>query len=187
MYGTKPDLRIARKLYSPARSLQVADAIGSFNNKRGMTRAEKDIYAFLDDHLGIYDNPHGIEFIMNMDDSVFVIHGLNPPPEPYADFGLLYPSAAFNTFVKDFKFANSRALATLTPGHLWQMYYEGKAEIYCTLVVKIIFYALYFRLTGHNTMIVRDENDQEHEIGEVFTSPHQFLEYTQSHFLQDEG
>ncbi|WP_207515613.1 hypothetical protein [Longitalea luteola] len=152
-----------------------------------MTKAEKDIYAFLDDHLGIYDNPHGIEFIMNIDDSVFVIHALNPPPEPYADFGLLYPSAAFNIFVSDFQFANSRALTTLTPEQLWDMYYKGKAEIYCTLVVKIIFYALYFRLTKHNTMIVRDDYDHEHEIGEVFTSAHQFLEYTQTHFLHYEG
>jgi hypothetical protein len=152
-----------------------------------MTKAEKNIYAFLDDHLGIYDNPQGIEFIMNIDDSVFVIHSLDPPPEPYADFGLFYPSAAFITFVSDFQFTGSRALKTLTPEHLWDMYHKGKAEIYCTLVVKIIFYALYFRLTKHNTMIVRDDYDQEHEIGEVFTSPYQFLEYTQSHFLYHEG
>jgi hypothetical protein len=152
-----------------------------------MTRAERNIYTFLDDHLGLYDNPHGLEFCMNVDDSVFVIHPLNPPPEPWADFGLLYNSTPFFTFMQDFKFHNSQELISLTPAHLWSMYYNGKAEIYCSIVVKIIFHALYFRLTKNNTMIVRDDHDNEHEIGEVFHHPHQFLDYTQSHFVLTEG
>ena len=152
-----------------------------------MTRAGKHIYTFLDDHLGIYDNPQGIEFIMNMDDSVFAVCPVNPPPEPYVDFGLLYPSQPFNTFVDDFQFSGTHALITMTPDKLWALYNKGKAEIYCTIVVKIIFYALYFRLTKNNRMIVRDDYDREHELGMVFTSPHQFLDYTQSHFLNEAG
>lgn len=152
-----------------------------------MTRAGRYIYKFLDNYLGIYDNPQGIEFCMNIDDSVFVIYPIDPAPEPYVDFGLLYPSNDFNKFVRDFRFAGTKELKALTPAHLWTMYYDGKAEIYCTLVVKVIFHALYFRLTKHNTMIVRDDYDEEHEIGEVFRFPSQFLEYTQSHFLQHEG
>lgn len=152
-----------------------------------MTRAGKHIYAFLDDHLGIYDNPQGIEFCMNMDDSVFVIFPINPPPEPWIDYGLLYPSNEFNKFVRDFQFAGSQSLKRLTPDDLWTMYRKGKAEIYCTIVVKVIFYALYFRLTRRNTMIVRDDYDNEHELGEVFQYPAQFMEYTQSHFLHKEG
>lgn len=152
-----------------------------------MTRAERNIYLFLDDHLGLYDNPHGLEFCMNIDDSVFVIHPINPPPEPWVDFGLLYPSNSFPRFMQDFHFKKPHELISLTPEHLWAMYKNGKAEIYCTIVVKIIFYALYFRLTKNNTMIVRDDYDNEHEVGEVFTSAHQFMEYTQSHFLLKEG
>lgn len=152
-----------------------------------MTRAGKHIYTFLDDHLGIYDNPQGIEFVMNMDDSVFVVSPVTPPPEPYVDFGLIYPSQPFNTFVNDFQFSGSRALITMTPDRLWALYNKGKAEIYCTIVVKIIFYALYFRLTKNNRMIVRDDYDREHELGMVFTSAHQFLDYTQSLFLNEAG
>jgi hypothetical protein len=152
-----------------------------------MTRAERNIYSFLDDHLGLYDNPHGLEFCMNIDDSVFVIHPLNPPPEPWVDFGLLYPSNPFSTFMQDFKFKKSQELIALTPAHLKAMYEEGLVEIYCTIVVKILFHALYFRLTKNNTMIVRDDYDHEHEVGVVFTYPHQFLEYTQSHFVHHEG
>jgi hypothetical protein len=152
-----------------------------------MTRAAKHIYTFLDDHLGIYDNPQGIEFIMNMDDSVFVVSPINPPPEPYADFGLIYPSQPFNTFVDDFQFSGTRALITMPPNKLWALYNLGKAEIYCTIVVKIIFYALYFRLTKNNRMIVRDDYDREHELDMVFTTPLQFLDYTQSHFFTEAG
>ena len=152
-----------------------------------MTRAGKTIYAFLDNHLGLYDNPQGLEFCMNLDDTVFVIHPLNPPPEPYVDFGLFYPCNPFDTCVHDFQFSGPHELQALTPAHLWTMYYEGKAEIYCTIVVKIIFFALYFRLTKNNTMIVRDDDDREHELRAVFKTPHQFLEYTQSLFLLKEG
>jgi len=152
-----------------------------------MNRAERNIYTFLDDHLGLYDNPLGVEFCMNIDDSVFVIHPLNPPPEPWVDYGLLYNSSPFFTFMQDFKFRHSQELVSLTPAHLWSMYYNGKAEIYCSIVVKIIFHALYFRLTKNNTMIVRDDHDNEHEVGEVFHNPHQFSDYTQSHFVLTEG
>jgi hypothetical protein len=152
-----------------------------------MTRAAKHIYTFLDDHLGIYDNPQGIEFVMNIDDSVFVVCPVNPPPEPYVDYGLIYQSQPFHTFVDDFQFSGTRALQVMTPAKLWRMYHTGKAEIYCTLVVKVIFYALYFRLGKNNTMIVRDDYDREHQLGMVLTSPQQFLEYTQSHFLTEVG
>ncbi|MFL5747421.1 MAG: hypothetical protein ACJ751_22295 [Niastella sp.] len=152
-----------------------------------MTRAAKHIYTLLDDHLGIYDNPQGIEFIMNLDDSVFVVSPIKPPPEPYVDYGLIYPCQPFNTFIDDFHFSGTRALQTMTQDKMWAMYHKGKAEIYCTLVVRVIMYALYFRLTKNNRMIVRDDYDREHTLEMVFTSPLQFLEYTESHFYQEGG
>ncbi len=148
-----------------------------------MTRAAKHIYTLLDEHLGIYDNPQGIQFVMSFDDTVFVVKPINPPPEPYIDYGLLYPPNPFETFVDDFQFSGSRALTTMTPNKLWALYKLGKVEIYCTLVVGIIFYVLYFRLGKNNTMIVREENDREHELGMVLTSPQQIVDYTQNHFF----
>jgi hypothetical protein len=149
-----------------------------------MTRAGRHIYAFLDDHLGIYDNPQGIEFVMNMDDSVFVICPIHPPPEPYIDFGLIYPSQPFDEFVEDFQFSGTLAVKRLNADKLWNMYQKGKVEIYCTIAIKVIFFALYFRIANDNTMIVRDDFDQEHVLGEVLTSPQQFLDYTQNLFYE---
>jgi hypothetical protein len=152
-----------------------------------MNKASKHIYNFLDDHLGLYDNQQGIEFCMNVDDTVFVIYGIKDSPlEAYFDFGLLYPSNTFNNFMRDFRFAGTQQLKALTPAHLWEMYYKGKAEIYCTLVVKVIFFALYFRREG-NQMIVRNDNDIEYELGEILQTPRQFAEYTQQQFLLHEG
>jgi hypothetical protein len=141
----------------------------------------------MDDHLGIYDNQHGLEFVMNIDDSVFVIYGIKDPPlEEYVDFGLLYPSNTFTNFMRDFRFAGPRELEALPPDRLWEMYYNGKAEIYCTIVVKVIFFALYFRRQG-DIMIVRDDDEKEYELGEILQWPRQFLEYTQQQFLLHEG
>ncbi len=152
-----------------------------------MSRASKYIYNFLDDHLGLYDNQQGIEFCMNIDDSIFVIYGIKDPPlEEYIDFGLLYPSNTFNNFMRDFGFAGTQQLKALSPERLWEMYYTGKAEIYCTIVVKVIFYALYFRREG-TKMIVRDDYDKEYELGEILQTPMQFAEYTQQQFLFHEG
>jgi len=151
-----------------------------------MTRAGRNIYEFMDDHLGIYNNPQGLEFCMNVDESIFVIHNL-PSPEEFFDFGLLYDSMPFSKFLRDFKFTGTRDVKELPPDRLWEMYYAGKVEIFCTLCANIIFHALYYRLTKRNTMIVRDDYDQEYELGEVLTTPRQFLEHTQQHFLMTEG
>gem|GEM_PF-4374502 len=75
----------------------------------------------------------------------------------------------------------------MTPARLWALYHKGKAEMYCTIVAKFIFYTLYFRLTKNNQMIVHDDFDCEHRLGMVFTNPHQFLDYTQNHFYQRSG
>ena len=149
-----------------------------------MTRAGKYIYAFLDNHLGLYDNPHGLQFLMNNDESVYINCPINPPPEPYAEFGLLYASQSFDEFINDFQFTGTLGLKRLTAQQLWDMYYKGKVEVCCGIMVKIISYTLYFRIANNNTMIVRDDYDREHILGEVFTYPQQFLEYTQNLFYE---
>jgi len=152
-----------------------------------MTRAARSVYNFLDFHFGLYDNPQGIEFVVNCDDTVFVIIAFNPPPEPFIDYGLFYPSADFDTFMRDFRFTGAHAVKKLTVDDLWKLYYAGKAEIFCTIAVNAIWHALYYRLTKNNTMIVRDDHDIEHEVGEVLHYPQQFVEYTQAHYLHYHG
>ena len=148
-----------------------------------MNKATKYIYDFLDDNLGIYYNRQGVEFIVNNDDSVFVNHWIQDPPQKeYIEIGLWYSSDNFHDFMHDFRFAGTRELKTLSPDRLWEMYYKGQAEIYCILVEKVILFSLYFRLEG-NKMIVRDEYDYEYELGEILKTLRQFVEYTQQQAL----
>jgi hypothetical protein len=99
----------------------------------------------------------------------------------------MYPPTAFTKFVRDFQFTGIQGLKDLTQADLETMYQNGKVEIYCTLCIQVIFHALYFSISKRNTMIVRDDNDNKHEVGEIFHSPIQFMEYTTNHFLLQEG
>jgi len=152
-----------------------------------LTKAARHIYKFLDNYFGLYDNPEGIQFIVNNDDTVFVVLAIDPPPEPWIDYGLMYPCTPFPQFIRDFHFGSINELIALKQAEFWNMYRQGKVEIYCSIVVKDIFYALYYRITKKNTMIVRDDYDNEHEVGEIFYNPIQFMEYTQNHWLLMEG
>lgn len=147
-----------------------------------MKKASKYIYSFLDNHIGIFYNRHGIEFIVNNDDSVFVNHWIKDPQlSTDTEFGLYYYNDNFNDFIHDFRFAHTRDLKTLSPERLWEMYYKGQAEIYCALVPETIYYCMYFRRQG-NTMIVRDDDDNKYELSEILQTPRQFVEYTQNSF-----
>ena len=144
-----------------------------------MDKTSKYVYDFLDDHLGLYNNQQGIEFVVNNDDTVFVNYWIKDPSlEAHIEFGLFYSSESFNDFINDFRFAGTRALKALSPDRLWEMYNKGQAEVYCIVAEKENFYMLYFRRTG-NTMIVRDEHDNEYELEEILQTPRQFVEYTQ--------
>ena len=140
--------------------------------------AGKYIYDFLEDHSGMYYNRKRIEFVVNNDDSVLVNYVITDPPQlDYIEFGLCYISNNFSEFMRDFGFTVTHELKALSPNRLWEMYYKGKAEIYCLLSVKMTYFALSFRLAG-NKMIVRDEYDNEYELDKILKTPKQFIKYT---------
>lgn len=152
-----------------------------------MSRASKYIYHFLDDNLGVYSNRHGIEFVVNNDDSVIVNYYIkDPPQEEGFEFGLCYTSNNFNDFLRDFGFAGTHALKTLSPDRLWEMYYKGQTSIYCIIAEKPVFFALYFKLEG-NTMTVQDDHDEAYELDEILQTPEQFTAYTRQQFLLQKG
>ena len=144
-----------------------------------VNKASKYVYNFLDYHMGMYNNWHGIEFIVNNDDTVLVNYVIKDPLiEEYIEFGLSYTSNNFNDFMRDFGFNGTHALKALSPNRLWKMYYKGQVEIYCLLLVKVTYLMLSFRLDG-NKMIVHDDNDKTYELNEILQTPRQFIEYTQ--------
>ena len=152
-----------------------------------MDRATKNIYSFLDDHLGSYNNRQGIEFVVNVDDSVIVNHVIKDLPlSEFFEFGLYYNSNDFPEFMRDFGFTSTQQLKRLTPDRLWEMYYNGQAETYCIFAGKMVYIALYFRLAG-NKMIVCDDHDNQYELAEILQSPIEIVTYTQQRMLQNRG
>jgi hypothetical protein len=148
-----------------------------------MNTASKYIYIFLDDHLGLYNNPQGIEFVVHNDDTVFVNYLIEDPTLPAnIEFGLCYTSNDFNDFIGDFRLTGVHALNALTPDRLWEKYYTGQAEIYCILAEKGIYCTMYFRLSG-NKMIVHDDNNAPYELNEILQTPRQFAAYTEQQAL----
>src|SRR5688572_9899949 len=141
-----------------------------------MNRVSRYIHNFLDDHPGMYINRQGVQFFVNNDGSVVVSYVIKDLPDKYSLFGLIYTSNNFNDFIQDFEFAGTKQLKALSPDGLWEMYYKGKAEIYCSIKVKAI-YVLFFRREG-NKMIVCDDHDAAYELGKVLKTPKQFVEYT---------
>ncbi|MCS3801014.1 hypothetical protein [Niastella sp. OAS944] len=152
-----------------------------------MTTLAKRIYLFLDDQCGRYLNSNLIEFNLNIDNTIFVMHCINPPPEEYADFGLYYPHNTLDDFAREFEVTSVRQLKTITAEQFWILYNKGKAEVYCSIVAGVIFYAVYFRLTNNQTMIVRDDYNRQKELKTILTTPKQFIEYAQGFFWENEG
>ena len=150
-----------------------------------MDRASKYIYSFLDSHLDSYNNRQGIEFAVNVDDSVIVNYVIKDLPlSEYFEFGLCYTSNDFNEFMRDFGFTGTQQLKALSPEHLWEMYYKGQAEFYCIIAGKTVYITLYFRLAG-NKMIVSDDHDNQYELTRLLQTPSDFITYTQQQLLQN--
>jgi hypothetical protein len=148
-----------------------------------MSRASKYIYNFLDNYPCSYNNRQGIEFVVNVDDSVIVNYVMKDLPlSAYFEFGLCYTSNDFNDFMRDFDFTGTQQLKALSPDRLWELYYKGQAQFYCIFAGKTVYIALYFRLAG-NKMIVSDDHDNEYELGELLQTPSEFVTYTQQQFL----
>ena len=148
-----------------------------------MEKASTYILEFLYAHAGIYHNPQKIEVVLNYDDSVIVNYLIKDPPQAaYIEFGMCYENDNFNDFMRDFRIARPHELTALSPDHLWELYYKGKAEVYCLLAEKVVYMALYFRLNG-NKMIVHDDEDAAYKLDEILQTPKQFIEYTHQQCL----
>jgi hypothetical protein len=152
-----------------------------------LDRATQSIYNFLDDHVGSYNNRQGIEFAVNIDDSVIVNYVIKDLPlSENFEFGLCYTSKNFNEFILDFGFTGTKQLKALTPDHLWELYYKGQAEFYCIIAGKMVYITLYFKLAG-NKMIVSDDHDNIYELSKLLQTPIEFVTYTQQQFLNYKG
>jgi hypothetical protein len=103
------------------------------------------------------------------------------PLEKCLIFGITYTSNNFDDFIQDFGFVTIKQLKALSAEHLWAMYYNGQAAIYCVIAMKVDF-VLNFRRTG-NKMIVCSPKGIPYELGELLQTPEQIAAYTRQQAL----
>jgi hypothetical protein len=132
----------------------------------------------MEEHLGIYDNPNGVEFVMDPDGNMYT--SSNWPGEQTAEevvVRLSFDSETIDDFVTAFNLTSVQQLPTITPLDLMELYQQGKAEVFSAIDSGLIFYPLYFRKLK-NKMVARDDYDREHEVEVSLETAEQFKTYT---------
>jgi hypothetical protein len=103
------------------------------------------------------------------------------PLEKCLIFGITYTSNTFDGFIQDFGFDSIKQLKALSAEHLWEMYYNGQAAIYCVIAMKEDF-VLNFRRQG-DKMVVCGQSDNQYELDELLQTPEEFAAYTRQQAL----
>lgn len=137
----------------------------------------QQIYDFMVVFDPSYINRHGVEFISHDDKSVYVHFKWDDLFEDRRlDFGISYSNEDFETFLSDFKISSIQQLKLLTRERLWEVYYQGKGEVYC-IFADDPYFSLNFR-RKNNRMVARNEKDKHHVVNEKLITPLQFMQYT---------
>ena len=147
-----------------------------------MKAIAKILYKLFEDHDGVYNNAHGVEFILHPDNS-FTISCPWPhfKCEDFMIFELFYESARFAGFLHDFAPYLRTGINSINPYTLLKYYYDGIGKVFCAVDVRTIHYPLYFK-RNKEKLFVTDDAGKEHEATGLPEKPLKFIEYTQSHF-----
>jgi hypothetical protein len=144
-----------------------------------MNPAAQQLFDFIDDFIPQYINPHGVEFTLNCDGSVYVAFAWDDKLEDKClEFGITYYHEDFESFLNDFSISSLHQLKAVTMGKLWELYYQEKGEVYCSFGA--YFYnnfELHFYRKG-NRVIVKCDEDEGYEVHEILKTPRQFMQYT---------
>src|SRR5262245_11236728 len=101
---------------------------------------------FLEDFIGSYLNPHGVEILLNSDSSVFLAT-LWPEvqTEESVTIELIVDLATLDEFITLFGIVRVADLGHITPYLLLALYRQEKAEVCVSLDGANYYYPLYFR------------------------------------------
>jgi hypothetical protein len=144
-----------------------------------MTPAAQQIFDFIEEFIPQYVNPHGIEFTLNADKSVYVVFAWDDKLQDRClEFGITYYNKDFMTFLDDFRISSIQQLKALTKEKLWELYHKGKGEVYCSFGAYFNnSFELHF-CSKENRIIAKSNEGQGHEVHETLKTPRQFMRYT---------
>jgi hypothetical protein len=146
-----------------------------------MTPAAQQIFDYMEAFVPQYNNPQGIEFTLFTDRSVYVVFAWDDKLEDRClEFGISYYTKDFKTFLDDFSITTIQQLKALTKEKLWELYYKGVGEVYCSFGA---YFSNSFELhfcSKENRIIAKSDEGGDHEVQEVLKTPRQFMQYTYS-------
>jgi hypothetical protein len=144
-----------------------------------MNTDSDQIYDFMEAFSPEYINPHGVAFTLNSDKSVYVVFAWDDQLEDQClEFGISYYNQDFNTFLRDFSISTIQQLKSLSPANLWELFHNGKGEVFCSFGV---YFNNSFELHFHNRenrIIASNEEGKSHEVHATLKTPRQFMQYT---------
>jgi hypothetical protein len=137
------------------------------------------IYDFIEAFEPQYINPHGVEFNLYPDKSVYVVFAWDDKHQDQClEFGISYYNDDFNIFLSDLRISSIQQLKSLTKAKLWELYHTGKGEVHCSFGVYFNnSWELHFH-SKENKIIASNEEGEGHEVHEPLKTPRQFMQYT---------
>lgn len=160
-------------------------------------KLECGVYKYLEDAEDLFQNKWGVEFspaAKDPDEDV-IGHSLTisapwpSSPDHTGTTALLVTYEGYDVveLIETFGLTTADGLTDITPMQLKQLYYQGKACIYCWIEDEGD--SLYFRLQADGSMLAADNyigNDDHparlHEVPELLETEEQFKEYTRQYW-----
>lgn len=146
---------------------------------------KEEICDFMEEQMGIYYNPHGVEIVMMPDN--FICIGAGWPGSENEDevsIELGFETEIIEEFTEAFGITSARQMHLITPSALLHLYQRGKAVISCYIDRSNLYYVLYFR-KQKNKIFAKDSAGAEHEVTASPETPQQFISYTKQYFRED--
>lgn len=141
-----------------------------------MKPISKAIQEYMEDCLGIYDNPYGVEICFFEDLICISANWPRVVLDDYHSLELAFECCTFDEFTNTLALSHISEFHALTPGRLLELYLDGKAEVRCFIDRIVASYELNFLKKG-KILWARNHNDDKHIVPISLDTPTQFFEY----------
>ena len=147
-----------------------------------MKTINQEVFDFMDKRLGIYVNPHNVEFLLDEKDAISVSCDWPGKHVIEAFFiELEFDSDTIDEFTTVFGITLLEHISAITPVLLMELYRQGKAVIFSAIDKPPLYYSLHFR-KADNIIFAKGLNNIEQEVDLRLETPKEFIAYMLQHF-----
>ena len=169
------------------------------NNVGKIIMDNPSVHDFLECMTSLYNNEHDVGIMTNLFNenrdqeegdyiSVSAIWQSKAPAMPFHDETIIasFYCSTIDQFMQAFGINDAVGINSITPGHLFDLYLQGKAEIECTVSHLYDDYSLYFSQAPSSSARGGRFEDAEHTVPLLLDTREQIIRYTRQHFMLDE-